>query len=92
MAYIPVITPREVVDVTSIDPFPVVEPIVLPLVVPIFTLPPRIEIPEKIPGKVVVPLVVDSEIPAMILPCRFETVAVPTVSSMARYRFANAPS
>ena len=62
------ITPREVVDVTRMDPFPVADPIVLALAVPIFTLPPSIEMAEKIPGKVVEPLVVESDMPAMVLP------------------------
>ena len=56
------------VEVIEILPVPVAAPIVLPVVVPIFTVPPKTLIPEKIPGAKVAPLVVESVMAAIVLP------------------------
>ena len=49
-------------------PVPVVAPMVFAEVVPIFTLPPNTEMPEKIPGAVARGLVVDKLIPLIVFP------------------------
>ena len=73
----------------EIEPVPVAAPMVFPVT---FTAPPKMEIPVNIPGAVVWPLVVDKLIPLIVFPCTLDTGLIPTVSSIARYKLANAPS
>ena len=54
--------------VTAMAPVPVPAPMVLPVVVPIFTVPPRTLIPEKAPDPVAVVAEVENEIAVMVFP------------------------
>jgi len=89
---IPVNNPPEVEEVTLIAPVPIIAPIVLAVVVPIFTLPARTEMPVKMPAPVLVALVVVKLIPLIVLPWISELAEIAVVISIPMNLLAKVPS
>jgi hypothetical protein len=67
VAQMPTIAPPEPVVAAYIEPLPVAAPMVLPVTVPIFTLPELMFIPQKIPLVVAAVLLVYNANPAIVL-------------------------